>query len=124
MDIEKWMNLKKFNDIFGPIYGSEKLSIFMYSLVLRERPKVVVEVGSGLGVVATWAALALKENNNGGHIWSLDNMSWIDNVKQYLTEKDFLEVGLKYPETEVEYYYSLTKMFDLNKYLTVMDQDF
>lgn len=56
----------------GPNYGSEDLCILLYSIVKREKPMVVVELGTGLGVTTAWIAAAMKENGF-GTIYSVDN---------------------------------------------------
>lgn len=61
-------------DQIGPAYGSEDLSILLYSLVRREKPAVVVELGTGLGVTTAWIAAALRENGD-GYIHTIDNGS-------------------------------------------------
>ena len=58
----------------GPRFGSEDLCILLYSLVKRERPAVVVELGTGYGVTATWIAAAMRENGS-GRLLTFDNGS-------------------------------------------------
>jgi hypothetical protein len=60
------------NRMSGEHYGSEDQSIFFYSYVKMQRPKTVLELGTGLGHTALWVAQALKENDR-GHIWTVDN---------------------------------------------------
>jgi hypothetical protein len=56
----------------GPNYGSEDLCIFLFSLVKREKPKYVVELGTGLGVTTAWIAAAMCENGY-GTVVTVDN---------------------------------------------------
>jgi predicted O-methyltransferase YrrM len=58
----------------GLLHGSDDLCMLMYSLVKRERPSVVVELGTGLGVTTVWMAAALQENGH-GIIHTYDNGS-------------------------------------------------
>jgi hypothetical protein len=64
--------LMEFRNKIGPNYGSEDLCMFLYSIVKREKPRVVVELGTGLGVTTAWIAAAMKENGF-GTIYSVDN---------------------------------------------------
>ncbi len=64
--------LMEFRNKIGPNYGSEDLCILLYSIVKREKPAVVVELGTGLGVTTAWIAAAMKENGF-GKIYSVDN---------------------------------------------------
>ena len=62
----------------GFIYGSEDISIFLYSLIRREMPRNVVELGTGLGVSTFWMGQALKENGE-GRLCTFDDAShWQD----------------------------------------------
>lgn len=56
----------------GPIFGSEDLCVLLYSLVKREKPRVVVELGTGFGVTTAWIAAAMAENGY-GTIYTVDN---------------------------------------------------
>jgi len=65
----------------GPVYGSETISLLLYALARRERPRNVLELGTGLGVSASMIAQALKENG-AGRIWTIDDGShWQDRAK-------------------------------------------
>ena len=70
----RWGQLLLLRDLYGPVYGSEDLCVLLYSLVRRERPKTVVELGAGLGVCTIWIANALAELGE-GHVWSIDDGS-------------------------------------------------
>jgi hypothetical protein len=69
----------------GPIYGSEDICTLLYSLVRRERPEVVVELGTGMGVTTAWIAAAMKENGV-GTIYTYDNGSHfqVPDVRNFL----------------------------------------
>lgn len=57
--------LLRLRDVLGPPYGSEDICMLLYTLVKREKPERVVELGTGLGVSTMWMAKALKENGGG-----------------------------------------------------------
>ncbi len=68
-------DLKAFSDRVGAGYGSEDLALLLYALVKMQKPKNVLELGTGDGASTVWIARALKENNNGGQIVTADNGS-------------------------------------------------
>lgn len=71
----------------GPVYGSEDLCMLFYSMVRREQPRVVVELGTGFGATTAWIATALKELGE-GRIYTFDNGSHFEDasVKTFLTQ--------------------------------------
>ena len=73
-DIAALVPLLELRNRIGFVYGSEEIAILLYALVRRERPAVMLELGTGLGVTAFWMAQAAKENG-GGHLWTLDDGS-------------------------------------------------
>jgi predicted O-methyltransferase YrrM len=56
----------------GPIFGSEKLAILLYSLVRIRRPESIIELGCGTGATAFCMAAALRENDF-GRLLTVDN---------------------------------------------------
>jgi hypothetical protein len=74
-------------DQLGPVYGSEDLCMLLYSMVRREQPAVVVELGTGLGATTAWIASALKEIGT-GRIYTFDNGSHFQDasVKAFLSQ--------------------------------------
>ena len=66
------IRLLRIRELLGPRYGSEDLCVLLYSLVRRERPRIIVELGTGLAVSALWMAQAAKENGV-GHVFTLDD---------------------------------------------------
>lgn len=53
-------------------FGTESFCDFLYGLVRLERPKIVVELGTGLGRSAFRMAQAARENGV-GHVWTVDD---------------------------------------------------
>ncbi|GFZ93371.1 class I SAM-dependent methyltransferase [Dyella caseinilytica] len=80
-------DLLAIRDQLGPVYGSEDLCMLLYSLVRREQPLVVVELGTGLGATTAWIASALKEIG-AGRIYTFDNGSHFQDasVKAFLSQ--------------------------------------
>ena len=77
MSLEKvinYVNTKVREDglTVGEYYGTEYFSYLLYSLVRMERPKTIVELGTGLGTTSCMMAQALKENGK-GTLWAIDN---------------------------------------------------
>src|SRR6266436_5037040 len=66
--------LKEYANRFGTFYGTEDFCIFLYGLAKMQRPKVILELGTGFGVTTFWLARAVVENGE-GHIWTVDNGS-------------------------------------------------
>ncbi|GLQ51267.1 class I SAM-dependent methyltransferase [Dyella flava] len=86
-----WNITEKFPELLaaryqiGPMYGSEDICMLFYTLVRREKPEVVVELGTGMGVTTAWIAAAMKENGF-GTIYTYDNGSHFDmpDVRRFL----------------------------------------
>lgn len=70
-DLTKVLRIR---EIFGHYYGTEDLCVFFYSVIKQERPRLVVELGTGLGVTTLWMGQAIRENGQ-GHVYTLDNSS-------------------------------------------------
>ena len=93
---EKFANLKKLTDRIGTVYGTEDFAVYLYSLVKMTRPKTALELGTGLGSTALWAALALEENEH-GVIHTIDNgsewhtMRGIDSIVGEFYRKDYAD---------------------------------
>ena len=76
--------LVEWTRLLGPRYGTAAFSRFLYSLVRMQRPTTLVELGTGHGVSALWMAHALQENET-GHLWTVDNLSQIGDLVDALT---------------------------------------
>ncbi|MGF1611048.1 MAG: class I SAM-dependent methyltransferase [Kiloniellales bacterium] len=80
-DIQALVPLLELRNRLGAVYGSEELAPLFYSLVRRERPVNMVELGTGLGVTAFWMAQAARENG-AGRVWTIDDGShWQEPAK-------------------------------------------
>ena len=66
--------LMELRNRIGPVYGSDTISLLFYALIRRERPRNIVEFGTGLGVSAFWMAQAAKENG-AGRVTTIDDGS-------------------------------------------------
>jgi predicted O-methyltransferase YrrM len=77
-NIEALVPLLALANRLGSVYGSDDISMFFYTLIRRERPRNIVELGTGLGVSTFWMAQALEELGE-GQVWSVDDGShWQD----------------------------------------------
>ena len=85
--------LVRARDVLGPHYGSEHLAMLLYVLVCRERPEVVVELGTGLGASTVWIAAALEENGS-GHLWSVDDGSHFASMPEPVLDAAASELGI------------------------------
>lgn len=80
-DIAALVPLLELRNRVGRVYGSEDIAMLLYTLVRRERPANILELGTGLGVSAFWMAQAAKENGH-GQVWTLDDGShWTEPAK-------------------------------------------
>jgi len=103
--------IKKYVEDIAPEvnYGTSEFSLYMYSLVKMIQPTSVVELGTGVGHTAFFAAQACKENNK-GHVYSIDDQSqkydWpfriSTNYESFLKNK--------------------TKEFELDEYITFINK--
>ena len=64
--------LREWSDVAGALYGSEDQAQFFYGLIKMQKPAVVVELGTALGVTSLWMAQAVKENG-AGRVFTVDN---------------------------------------------------
>ncbi len=60
----------------GPLYGTEDFAIFLYALIKMQRPERMLELGTGTGVCAFWAAQGMKENGVGTVLTVDDGSHW------------------------------------------------
>lgn len=56
------------------LFGTLPFARFIHSLIRKQRPRTVVELGTGCGLCTFWIALALRENES-GHLWTVDDYS-------------------------------------------------
>lgn len=73
---QRLAELKRYTDRIGSIYGTEDLSVYLYSVIKMMKPKTVVELGTGLGSTMLWSAIALEENNQGVLYTVDDGSEW------------------------------------------------
>ena len=75
-DVPALVRLLEFTNRLGFVYGSEDISLLLYSLIRRERPENILELGTGLGVSTFWMAQALRENGTGRIATFDDGSHW------------------------------------------------
>ena len=102
--------LKEHTDLVGKFYGSESLSIHLYSWVRMLKPKVCVEFGTGLGSASLWMGAALKENGSGV-------VHTVDNASQWTGMQKYLEGKNQHYQFYDEYLDHIINKFDLNDYV-------
>lgn len=98
----------------GELYGTESFSLFLHALIKLEKPKVVVELGTGSGGTAALCALAVKEVGR-GHVWTVD-----DGTEWQLSRED-AQAALGYVapnETHAAFMKKLVRRFKLEKHLS------
>lgn len=64
--------LREWSDVAGAVYGSEDQAQLFYALIKMQKPEVVLELGTALGVTSFWMAQAVKENGT-GRVFTVDN---------------------------------------------------
>lgn len=114
---EKLFFIKQYTDSVGEIYGTEDFSVYLYSLIKMSKPKRVVELGTGLGSVMLWSALALEENRE-GRIYTVDNGSEWNHLKQAKPR-----MGPLFREQYVEYVNNLIDNFEFNGYISFINRN-
>jgi hypothetical protein len=105
---EKLYYIKQYTDYLGEIYGTEDFSIYLYSLIKMRKPQQIVELGTGLGITALWAGLALEENRLGNLI-TIDNGSEWPQISQVQHR-----IGKFFRPNYSDYVTNLISTFNLN----------
>jgi len=118
--------LLRFRNAVGEIHGSEDLCMLLYSLVKREKPRVVLELGTGLGVSAAWIGRALRENSNSGRLWTYDDgssqASFLPQALGYLEDiPEFRELCLARPDLS-RFLKALFELTGVSDYVTEIEQ--
>lgn len=115
-DIIERNNLKVGSCSLSEEYGTEYFSLLLYSLIRMQRPKNILEIGSGYGTASTLMGQALKENKK-GKIWCIDNQH------DWITMKNNLKlIGENYDSYE-EYFIYIINKFQLNDYMEYINFD-
>lgn len=90
--------IKRYTDKIAHFYGSEDLCIHLYSWIKMIDPKLCLELGTGLGSTALWLSTALKENESGGILHTVDNgFDWND-MREHLQLEGFSNISESYEE--------------------------
>ena len=119
--MNKFAQLKEYTDSIGSIYGTENTSLYLYSLAKILEPRLVVDLGTGLGSNFLWLGTALKENATGNLITVDHGEDWSNFVK--IRE----QLGPYYREDYKDFIYNLIDEFDLSEevsYVKSKIQDF
>lgn len=103
-------DLKEYTDLVGKYYGSESLSIHLYSWARLLKPKVCVELGTGLGSTSLWMGAAMQENGFGV-------VHTVDDGTQWLDMQEYLEDNGHHYQLYNEYLDHTINKFDLNDYV-------
>lgn len=105
-------------DFIGPVFGTEDFCFFLYSLIKLQRPRVIVELGTGLGASAFWMALAAKQNA-AGHVWTVDDLSLFEHQESLLSD---IAASQWFTSCEIasgkQYYQEVARRLELANYLT------
>jgi len=98
----------------GPIFGSEKISFLLYSLVRIRRPDNVIELGCGTGATAFCMAMALRENDH-GRLLTVDNEQAWPEVSAKLPLK---QLGFEAGISMADYIAACGRRFGVDGHLT------
>jgi len=115
-DIIERNNLRLGNFSISEDYGTEHLSLLLYSLIRMQRPSNIIELGAGYGTASTLMGQALKENQK-GKIWCIDNQSDWPIIKSKLEV-----IGEKHDSYD-DYFSNLINNFKLNDYIEYKNFD-
>ena len=85
LDANAGASLFELTDVLGQPYGTEDFCFFLYSLIRMNRPRTIVELGTGYGCSALWMALGCKVSGS-GHVWSFDDGTRLDSLPELLSE--------------------------------------
>jgi predicted O-methyltransferase YrrM len=113
---EKVYNIKKLTDAIGTIYGTEDFSIYLYSLIKMKKPKTIVELGTGVGSVMLWSALALEENSF-GTIYTVDDGSDWNNLNPAVDR-----FTSYYDKNYIKYIENLIKVFEFTQQINFINK--
>jgi Methyltransferase domain len=112
-------------DVVGPVFGTERFSLFLYSLVRLQAPRIIVELGTGLGASAFSMALAAKHNGV-GHVWTVDDLELFKRdepvIAQALSrlQREWLALaGLRGGE---QYLTEVARVLDVHEYITFVHE--
>ena len=92
----------------------------LYSLIRREKPQNIVELGTGLGVCTVWMARGAKENGF-GHVFTVDDARDETLALNYLNQvSDRLPVELRLgmAASYADYLSTLSQTCGLSNYIT------
>ncbi|WP_345242079.1 class I SAM-dependent methyltransferase [Pontibacillus salipaludis] len=106
----------------GKVYGSENTSLFLYSLIKRQKPDCIVELGTGMGLSSLWMGLGQKENGH-GELYTIDNGQEANLLTEDIV-KIFPQLKGEDPEKSYEQYMNLIfESYSLTNQINFMKKD-
>jgi hypothetical protein len=118
--MDSFEKLRRVNRILGPTYGTEHFSIFLYSLVRIQRPRTMVELGTGLGVSAFWMGHAATENRV-GHVYTVDDFQSFD-MAALRSQFNRANLGNIDGSSPKAYFYSVARILGIQKRVTFINR--
>jgi Methyltransferase domain len=112
-------------DFIGPVFGTEHFSLFLYSLVRLHAPRIIVELGTGLGASAFSMALAAKRNRV-GHVWTVDDLELFERdeavVAKVLTHLQREWLTSTSIQNGKQYLMEVSRVLDVREYITFVHE--
>jgi hypothetical protein len=117
--------LLRLTDVIGEVFGTEEFCLFLYAMVRMHAPKVIVELGTGLGASAFWMALAAKRNGV-GHVWTVDDLTLSEGYSRILARNRARLAGTAWASlsgtTAIDYMVEIRRVLGLDEHLTFVHQ--
>lgn len=106
-----------YNTKISDYYGAEDFSYFLYSIAKMQKPKKIIELGSGTGLLTLFLAEAIE---NPAHIWSFDktNHKNFDHFKKFAAANKIKVLE----SSNIEYLESLKNKFSVSDKITFFDK--
>ncbi len=102
------------------MYGVEDFAIFLYALTRMNKPKLMIELGSGSGACSLLCAHAMYENGS-GMVISIDNGSQWDDIRN---DRRLTLFNLETSGTYLSFLNHLAKKHSVDRYVSFVDSTF
>jgi len=102
------------NITMAEVYGSEKFAHFIYSHILMQQPKTIIELGTGLGTTSLMMAQAAKETGCGAVYTVDDGREWKNMSSRWIHEEF---------KDHPTYFKNLTKKMKVDKVIKLVSHD-